>query len=118
MWPFSLFSRRRAGPSKPDKPESPGPSYQGVEIIPSPDGACAAARALAGRRLLAREAPFFPLADCDKAACDCRYRRFADRREEPRRYADLGLEASSQLFRQAGKCRRSESRGRRSTDDA
>lgn len=56
--------------------------YPAVAIIPCA-GACAAAVAVAGRRLLAAEAPLLPLRDCTMLArCQCRYRKFPDRRDE------------------------------------
>ena len=57
-------------------------SDSAVAMIPCP-GACAAAVAVAGRRMLAAEAPLLPLRDCTQpAGCQCRYRKFPDPREE------------------------------------
>lgn len=54
-------------------------SYHAVSIhIES--NACAAARAIEGRRFLAADAPRLPLADCDIRQCRCRFVHHADRR--------------------------------------
>ena len=75
----------RAAPSKL--------SYRAVELR-TRGPACAAARELAGKRLLVAEAPPLPLADCN-ARCMCYYEAHADRRrDEPRRAADLGVSGS------------------------
>ena len=60
--------------------------YRGVEVV-SAAGACPAAQALKGLRLLTLDAPQrLPLRDCDRpASCRCVYRHFDDRREGPRR---------------------------------
>lgn len=52
---------------------------------------CAAARELEGQRFLAKDAPHLPLPGCDQTSCDCAYQRYADRRDGPRRDAELGL---------------------------
>lgn len=46
---------------------------------------CTAASDLEGRRFLPAEAPLLPLPGCDAAACQCRYARFDDRRDDDRR---------------------------------
>ena len=73
----------------------PGQSrFQAVEVKRGID-ACQAAEALEGQRFLARQAPALPLPDCDRSACNCRYRKFADRRRDGDRrfvrgrYADI-----------------------------
>ncbi len=64
--------------------ETPVQPYHSVSI--RIDGrACAAAAALAGRRLLAKEAPLLPLPQCDAATCRCGFIHHDDRREEDRR---------------------------------
>lgn len=52
---------------------------------------CAAARELEGQSFLSGEAPLLPLPQCDQAACDCAYQHLGDRRDGPRRDAELGL---------------------------
>jgi hypothetical protein len=60
--------------------------WHAVGIVPG-KGACAAARALRGKRYLSRtEAPKLPLADCTRGReCPCTYQHFADRRGGARR---------------------------------
>jgi hypothetical protein len=59
--------------------------YQAVSIQPSLC-ACRAAQSLADKRYLCREAPVFPLVDCNKGGeCECKYKRWEDRRQEDRR---------------------------------
>ncbi len=53
--------------------------FHAVSIRPKAD-ACAAAKALAGYRFLASEAPHLPLTNCDAANCDCQFTHYADRR--------------------------------------
>ena len=48
---------------------------------------CRAARAMAGRRLLSREAPSLPLPGCTSASCRCSYIHYDDRRVDDRREA-------------------------------
>jgi hypothetical protein len=52
--------------------------------------ACKSARALAGKRFLVAEAPSLPLQSCN-VHCKCTYRSYDDRRQEPRRSADVGV---------------------------
>lgn len=42
--------------------------------------ACAAAKALVGKRYLSDAAPRLPLPECDSATCTCRFVHYADRR--------------------------------------
>jgi hypothetical protein len=70
------------GKSTAERPAGRTTSHPAAAIIPCA-GACAAAVAVAGRRFLAAEAPLLPLRDCTRpAGCQCRYRKFPDRREE------------------------------------
>lgn len=62
--------------------------YHAVGVMPGA-AACAEARKLAGERFLSAEAPLLPLKECDRSACTCRYQHFSDRRQEPRRAADI-----------------------------
>jgi len=96
----------------------PAKPFRSTSIKCGP-GACEAARALAGQRLLIDQVPRLPLADCTAEKCDCRYTHHEDRRE-PRgeRRALAGL--STELYAQSGKEeRRAESKktGRRDGDN-
>jgi hypothetical protein len=57
--------------------------------VQSPLNVCEAARAFDGERFLAADAPTLPLAGCKAAVCTCRYAHHDDRREGPRRSADV-----------------------------
>ena len=113
-----LFGRKNStNPGKPAKPARTSGPYQCAELVVSPSSCCSAAKALAGKRLLAGEAPALPLPECDQSTCRCRYNRFTDRRTEARRAADVGLRVGNDMYRQAGKCSR-QGNGRRTTDPA
>jgi hypothetical protein len=70
--------------------------------------ACAAALACKGKRYLSGDAPHLPLAECDAARCECKYRHFEDRRGASRRQGD------PPPMREA--TNRRGNRGRRATD--
>jgi hypothetical protein len=60
--------------------ETRSAKYCAVEIRCT-DDACGAAKAERGKRYLSKEAPTFPLSECDRRdRCDCRYRHHEDRR--------------------------------------
>jgi hypothetical protein len=77
----------------PNEPNQPAPGRTAKDsrrrwhavLIVAPGSACAAAQACKGKRYLSTEAPRLPLANCDAAACGCKYRHFEDRRAGPRR---------------------------------
>ena len=73
---------------------------------------CAAARALRGKRFLAREAPPLPLPDCGSERCGCRYFHHVDRRTGnlDRRRAGGGHETPASVEEQR------DGRGRRARD--
>jgi hypothetical protein len=79
------------------------------------DNGCAAAKALAGKRLLTATAPTLPVPGCDAANCQCSYSHHGDRRaEDDDRRSVHGLR--TELYtRTAGEERR-ERRGRRKDD--
>lgn len=61
--------------------------FRAVAIRPGLE-CCKASEALAGKRMLGREAPLLPLPDCDRPQCQCTYVHFSDRRAgEDRRSA-------------------------------
>lgn len=77
-------------------------------------GGCAAARALKGKRFLGGDAPRLPLKDCAApATCRCAYRKYADRREGPRREEEQTGMRRSGLAPQERRVRR----GRRASDE-
>ncbi|MEM7219625.1 MAG: hypothetical protein AAF515_14750 [Pseudomonadota bacterium] len=110
---LKFLSGRTEADHGPRVPES---KYRSVEVHHwnNPD-ACAAVKALAKKRFLLHEAPSLPLAACsDPQACDCRYRRFDDRRVGPRRDADLGI--ADRLPERVKVEKRLRGRGRRRQD--
>ena len=59
--------------------------YQAVSIQTSLC-ACLAAQSQRNKRFLCSEAPVFPLPECTQASdCECKYKRWEDRRQEDRR---------------------------------
>jgi hypothetical protein len=64
-------------------------SWHAVGILPR-GKACEHALALAGTRFLSKDAPPLPLPDCPNGgSCTCVYQHFADRRQGPRRAAEM-----------------------------
>lgn len=109
--------KRTSGTAQRPKPSAgPGSSpYRAVELR-AQGPACRGARALAGKRMLAAEAPALPLPGCT-LRCACYYKNHADRRSsEPRRLADAGVSGSFYMGpeRRSGLDRRI---GRRSAED-
>jgi hypothetical protein len=84
--------------------------WHAVTIVAAP-GACQAALACKGKRHLSSEAPRLPLAECDAARCNCKYRHFADRRSSPRRAEEKGGPTAARVA-----VNRRAKRGRRATD--
>jgi hypothetical protein len=113
---FSMFSR-----ADEDKPVNrsairakPNFEFRGVEVIPDANGCCKAVEALAGRRLLADEAPQLPMSDCDKPSCECRFQQYSDRRTDLRRDADAGIGTMADMF--VADNARADQPGRRAAD--
>jgi len=75
-----------SGPPKASQKKSARPNrYQSVTVVCS-GKCCAAAKALTGKRILARSAPSLPLPACSQAdQCRCCFRKYDDRRDESRR---------------------------------
>jgi hypothetical protein len=94
-----------------EKPETPKSRrrWHAVTVVTS-GSPCAAALACKGKRFLSSEAPRFPLAKCDAARCDCKYRHYDDRRSGPRRAEESGAPAGRTTQN------RREKRGRRAAD--
>ena len=88
--------------------------YHCVEIVGGPE-ACAAVKLLAKQRILSRDAPLLPVADCDRTdQCECIYLHYHDRRQGPRRSA-TSVKSPSGAPAHQGPNRRT-GRGRRETD--
>jgi hypothetical protein len=89
-----------------------GTRWAAVSVVTG-GGGCEAARALKGKRFLGADAPRLPLNDCaTPATCRCAYRKYADRREGPRRE-----EEETGMRRGITQPDRRVRRGRRSTDE-
>ena len=73
--------------------------FHAVAIRPCKD-ACAAVKALEGKRFLSHNPPFLPLADCDFSMCQCRYEHFSDRRESQDRRDELASALSFSMDRE------------------
>jgi len=86
--------------------------FMAVAISSGLNDCCREVKALNGKRFLVRNAPILPLAGCEMAECQCRYVRFNDRRQEPRRDSEYGIKTS--FVRDIE--RRVSRRGRRKTD--
>ncbi len=95
---FKLLARKPAAPKKIQSSDTPAqqPLFRGVQIKPSPDACCQAARDIASQRFLSTDAPLLPLADCDAANCACVYEHFEDRRTAVRRASDTGFDYAAQ----------------------
>ena len=93
---------------------TPGQSspFQAVAVSPGLTSGCSGVKALKGRRFLVRNAPELPLPGCGLSSCQCRYVKYDDRRQEPRRDSEYGI--GSTFVRDVE--RRAKRRGRRSTD--
>ena len=96
MWKARLFGlldspetdRSRAPKKAPASPQKkvlrPNP-YQAVAVVHG-SKCCAAVKALADQRFLARNAPSLPLAQCSLSdQCKCTFRKHDDRRHHERR---------------------------------
>ena len=92
---YWLVFRRRAATQDlaPRQAKATGGRFGAVEIRIR-RGACEAARALEGQRLLSKEAPALPLPACTAAQCSCKFAKWSDRRAEARRLEHGGLSAS------------------------
>jgi hypothetical protein len=66
-----------------------------VSVVPS-GNCCAAAKELAGHKILTAKAPRLPLPDCTQPLqCMCRFKKFTDRRDGDEDRRQLGSEARS-----------------------
>ena len=89
------------------------PSYPAVSVEAQRGSCCEAVLEYVGKRVLVSEAPVLPIDACDRyAQCQCRYKKWDDRRQEERRYGAAGM--ASQYYHDEEK--RNQSRGRRDND--
>ena len=83
---FFFFIRRPASPKNKVATRLP---FSAVEISLGA-GSCDAAKELVDQKLLAKEAPAFPLKGCTQQ-CNCAWMKYRDRRQLKRRGIDDGL---------------------------
>lgn len=106
-------AKKHAPAKAPASSDTTAHNYQAVSIQCRAD-ACAAAKAIAGKRFLTAAAPTLPLAGCGAAQCHCSYARHADQRsDEDDRRSVHSLQ--TELFTRTAAERRKR-RGRRRTD--
>lgn len=113
---FKSKPRRTAKPAKtPARQSKPrNPQYDAVEIQFAGE-ACRAAQDVTGKRYLCDRAPILPLNDCDRPqACACRYGRYSDRRDNPRRKSEGALPTQHSAAAHSEERRRDQ--GRRSEE--
>ncbi|MDJ0911188.1 MAG: hypothetical protein QNI99_18540 [Woeseiaceae bacterium] len=90
-----LLMRRSSGSAAKQQPQleqhkpHTGGEFHAVSIKFDAD-ACLHAKALQGRRFLAREAPNLPLDNCDASKCNCRFVHHDDRRSGKDRRSPFG----------------------------
>lgn len=104
---FALFYIRRKGQVEQTRPEPiKGPSSKKSAFhavsIDFDRNACAAAKALAGRRFLSGAAPQIPLPECDALECRCKFKHHADRRAGKDRrspFSPAGLSSATGTFK-------------------
>jgi hypothetical protein len=89
--------------------------YRAAEITRG-QGACAAAIAISGKRLLLQEVPLLPLPDCTSRKCNCTYIRHKDRRSlTSNRRAEFSMQ--TRLYSTYADEDRRRRRGRRAEDE-
>jgi hypothetical protein len=60
--------------------------YASAAVVTQGDQCCEAAAAIAGQRFLTAETPMLPLEGCTRMdACQCKYQKYSDRRQDDRR---------------------------------
>ncbi len=110
----SKTRRHRAtrGPARSKATEHSADSYHALSVV----GTCQAARDIAGKRFLVREAPKLPLAGCDASSCQCKFAHHDDRRIEAYDRRDQRNTLRSELYVAEGQHERRVSHGRRASD--
>lgn len=108
----SLFGREEPEPAAAEPPK-PVQRFHAVSIVTGAR-ACDAAKQLADKRFLSRDAPPLPLKNCGSSQCECRYVHHGDRRKGGRRVHDLGVALDG--YFDGAEQRDKSKRGRRKTD--
>ena len=86
---IAVFIVRRKSSVAKKVPQKKPNRFAAVELMPALES-CEAAQQLAGKRILANDAPVLPLEGCTER-CRCAYKRLADRRQGQGRASDYGL---------------------------
>ena len=97
------------------KPKSQG-DYHAVAIKYS-ENACDAAKALTGRRFLAKAAPQLPLPRCDFHDCRCKFAHYEDRRSKTDRRSPFAHGSKTDGTGSFERERREESDRRKDTEN-
>lgn len=92
---FRSGANGRAHDDAAGKPSHP---YAAVAVEPGLI-ACRKVEMYAGKRMLEKNAPLLPVPGCDVRACNCRYRKFADRRSGEERRVPFADPHYSQFAR-------------------
>ncbi len=98
-------TERRSAASGRHNLAKTGSQFHAVSLQFS-DSACDAAKAMAGKRILASGAPRIPLSECDAAKCDCRFAHHNDRRRGEDRRGQAHQDVFGTTGRYVGKERR------------
>jgi hypothetical protein len=90
---YVYFSRKTPSPSTAElhgtqtqavlktAPVAPSQKYWGKQfVVPNPDTACAAAKAIQGRAYAINQTPLLPLTDCSAVQCECHFVSLVDLR--------------------------------------
>ena len=86
-----IYLRRRgANETPPGDAQSLDHTQFHAVSIHYAEGACTAAKMLAGQRFLAEDAPKLPLPGCDASQCQCHFTHYTDRRTKAERRAPFG----------------------------
>lgn len=96
LWRGHAAMRVSSAYAAPAKRGRQAGDYHAVYIQFCEEGACPAVRRHRGERMLAKQAPTLPLANCNEAECSCRYAHYDDRRKiMGRRATDNGFDRQS-----------------------
>lgn len=102
----ALKAKRSQKPKvKAIKPSQTTSQYRCVVMVNTELG-CQAAKKLQSKLMLMNEAPVLPLSKCDKKKCNCRYKRYEDRRMHDRRST---LSGASSIIARAQRNKRHQS---------
>ena len=104
--------RLHSAPKPISSPKSP---YRAISIVCG-QNACAAVKAIGGKRFLVEDndVPILPLTQCEAEKCACKYIHHEDQREDGDRRTISGM--STEVHLQKGNTEQRKKRGRRKSD--